>query len=328
MSLGQRALARGPRSPRSLVAEGGRALSSTCMGWRVVALALVLGCIGSSPSQASASTDPDLAAIGELAQEAQTRFETADYAGAIDLWTEAYAALPQESEYAQQRSVLVYQIAQACVEAYALDPQVLYLRKAERLYSAYQETIDPSDTETLAEVESTLVELREKIAAVEPEPSTQAPPAAETGERAPVEDRSIGDEGDGSPSTPVDPPAAAQEGRGLRITGAVLLGLGAASLGAMTYGLVWGARVDERGEAAMAAGESDVEVFRGLLSEGTTANRLAIGAGAAGAVAAVTGATLLGLGLRKRRARGGERDIAWAPLGLPRGAGIALGGRF
>ncbi len=88
------------------------------MGWRLVAVALVFGGVVSTPARASARAEPDLAAIGELAQEAQTRFETADYAGAIDLWTEAYAALPQDSEYAQQRSVLVYQIAQACVEAY------------------------------------------------------------------------------------------------------------------------------------------------------------------------------------------------------------------
>lgn len=308
------------------------------MWWRnlAVGVALGLGCITATPALAQRSAEPDLAAIGELAQEAQTRFETADYAGAIDLWTEAYAALPQESEYAQQRSVLVYQIAQACVEAYALDPQALYLRKAERLYISYQETIDPSDTETLAEVESTIADLRAKIAAVDPDPATEDAPkdprAGEAQVEDPVEDQSIGDEGDGSATTSEvpsgEPSAERSGGRGLTIAGAVLVGLGAASLGAMTYGLVWGGRVDDRGDAAKAAGETDAEVYRGLLSEGTTANRLAIGAGAAGAVAIATGATLLGVGLGKRRTRSSDRDIAWAPVGVARGGGLALRLRF
>ncbi len=311
------------------------ALSWEPMWWRnlAVGVALGLGCITATPALAQRSAEPDLAAIGELAQEAQTRFETADYAGAIDLWTEAYAALPQESEYAQQRSVLVYQIAQACVEAYALDPQVLYLRKAERLYTSYQETIDPSDAETLAEVESTIAELRAKIAVVDPDPETEGDPKPDPGAgEAQVEDQSIGDEGDGSATTSEvpsgEPSAGRSDGRGLTIAGAVLVGLGAASLGAMTYGLVWGGRVDDRGDAAKAAGETDAEVYRGLLSEGTTANRLAIGAGVAGAVAVATGATLLGVGLGKRRTRSSERDIAWAPLGVARGGGLALRLRF
>ena len=189
------------------------------------------------------------------------------------------------------------------------------------------ETAD--DAVPLPEAGSTLVELPAKSAAVEPDPRPLDTPAQDpsTGE-AQVEDQSIGDEGDGSPSTPGESSAERASGRGLTITGAVLVGLGAASLGVMTYGLFWGARVDERGDAAKAAGQTDVEVYRGLLSEGTSADRLAIGAGAAGALAVVTGATLLGLGLRRRRTRISDRDIAWAPLGVARGGGFALRVRF
>ncbi|MCA9657420.1 MAG: hypothetical protein KC486_03690 [Myxococcales bacterium] len=253
--------------------------------------------------------------IGELAQEAQTRFETADYAGAIDLWTKAYAALPEEPAYAQQRSVLVYQIAQASVEAYSLDPQVLYLRKAERLLTSYLETIDASDGETIAAVEDQLAELREKIAAASPEQEEEPEPAPDEvePEPEPVTEPAAADDGDARP------------GRALMISGGVLLGLGAASLGVATYGLVWGDRVDARGEAAKDAGNDDVDFYRGLLDEGTTANRLALGAGIAGAVLVGVGAGLLGVGAAKSRKR---RDVAWVPLGLVGGGGLQMNLRF
>ena len=255
-----------------------------------VALVLSLG----APPQAHGHAEPDLAAVGALAQEAQTLYDTADYAGAIDLWTEAFAALPEEPAYAQQRSVLVYQIAQASVEAYAMDPQVLYLRKAERLFTAYLETIEPTDTETRAEVEATIADLRRRIEEVE-ESSLPAgereTTANEEGDDAPgaVEDR--------APQEPARPPsstAAPGRGRAMTIAGAVVLGLGVASLAPMTYGLVWGEQVDKRGEAML--GEP-----KALLAEGNTANRLAIGAGVASAVAVIIGASLLGVGLSRRR---------------------------
>ncbi|HRI09721.1 MAG TPA: hypothetical protein PKW35_17990, partial [Nannocystaceae bacterium] len=112
---------------------------------------------------------------------------------------------------------------------------------------------------------------------------------------------------------------------GLAITGAVFLGVGAATLGAMAYGLAWGTRVDTRGEAAVAAGETDVQVFRDLLAEGTVANNLALGTGIASAVLVPTGAVLLGIGLSRRR---GASTTAFAPLPLRRGAGAAVSVAF
>jgi hypothetical protein len=290
------------------------------MGSRIVAvgLACALALTAAGPVAARGADEPDLAQIGELAQEAQTRFETADYAGAIDLWTKAYAALPEEPAYAQQRSVLVYQIAQASVEAYSLDPQVLYLRKAERLLTSYLETVDASDSETIAAVEGQLAELREKIAAASPEPepepeSGSEPEEVEATDLASAAEPAAAEDGDARP------------GRALMISGGVLIGLGAASLGAATYGLVWGERVDARGEAAKDAGNDDVDFYRGLLDEGTTANRLALGAGIAGAVLVGVGAGLLGVGAAKSRKR---RDVAWVPLGLVGGGGLQVNLRF
>src|SRR5687768_1890321 len=95
--------------------------------WLSAGLAAALAVLPAVPEVRAAApakaSDELNAKISALAQEAQTRFETADYAGAIELWTQAYAALPNEPAYDKRRNVLAYQIAQACVEAYELDPQ-------------------------------------------------------------------------------------------------------------------------------------------------------------------------------------------------------------
>ncbi len=284
---------------------------------RGISLALA-ATLAVTSARAAAAPAVDLKAVGELVQAGQTRFETADYAGAIELWTKAYSALPEEPAHAAQRGVLVYSIAQACVEAYSLDPQVLYLRKAERLLVSYQVSLDPADAETRAAVQAQIDDLRAKIAEatpvdapeVEPEPAPEPEPEPAA---APA-------------SQPAAAPAEApRRSRPLAITGAVFLGVGAATLGAMAYGLAWGTRVDTRGEAAVAAGETDVQVFRDLLAEGTVANNLALGTGIASAVLVPTGAVLLGIGLSRRR---GASTTAFAPLPLRRGAGAAVSVAF
>ena len=226
---------------------------------------------------------PDLAKIGDLVQEGQTRFETADYPGAIDLWTQAYSGLPAESAYAVQRGLLVYQIAQAYVEAYSLDPDLIYLRKAERLFTTYLETLREADVETTAEVRATIAELQRTIEATVAAAEEEEAAAAATAPPATPE-------AEAPAPAPVDAPPAPdpRAGRGLRIAGGVLIGLGGAGLGLMTYSLAWGARIDARGEAAVAAGEPDPEVFRELLRDGTLANKMALGSGiAAGAAVAL-----------------------------------------
>jgi len=298
------------------------------MRCRFVGIAVVLTLAAGAPASADARVQPDLNAIGALAQEAQTRYDTADYAGAVALWTEAYAALPEEPAYAQQRSALVYQIAQASVEAYEMDPQASHLRRAERLFCSYLETIDPSDSETVAELEVTLADLREKIAAVEPDSPVQPEGGAVETTPAP-EDAVELETPEVVPETSPSGPSTEDRsgGRGLTIAGGVVLGLGVAGLGAMTYGLVWGGNVDERGDAAMDA-SADAQEFIELREEGETANRLALGAGIASGIAVAVGASLLGVGLRRRRtsrlARGGQ----WAPLGWVGGGGVSWSLRF
>ncbi|MBZ5712931.1 hypothetical protein [Nannocystis pusilla] len=302
--------------------------------WWSAGLAAVLA---SSPGIAEVRAAPAKgkdelnAKISGLAQEAQTRFETADFAGAIELWTQAYAALPDEPAYEKRRNVLAYQIAQACVEAYALDPQLVYLRKAERLFDNYLKTISAKDKVTTAKVQGTLDELREKIRAAEEREAAEKQAAAEAaGQKNPESESEPaaqkGDEAGDAEDRRATAEREAKKSRRLTIAGGALTGAGAIVLGVMAYGLAQGARADRDGQAAKADGVTDPAVYRDLLDQGMAANRLAIATAVVGGVLVVTGIGLLGAGAAgQQRAR---RELGLAPTWLRGGAGLVLQGRF
>jgi hypothetical protein len=281
---------------------------------------------------AKPKADDPLAKAGALAQDAQTRFETADYSGAIDLWTQAYAALPDEPAYAGQRSVLAYQIAQACVEAYAIDPNLLYLRKAERLFQSYRETIDPADKETAEDVQKTLDDLRSKIAEAEARAAAsgdakQAEFEAAERERAEQAAREAAERQRREEAEAAKRRAGAEREarryKGLTLAGAGVAAWGAASLGVMAFGLARGASVDRQGEEAVAAdGAPDQAQLQELLDKGNTANKIAIAFGAVGGALIVTGVGLVAAGTAGyNRAK---RDLAVAPGWLPGGGSVSL----
>jgi hypothetical protein len=302
-----------------------------CLAAGLAAALAVAPAIPEARAAAPAKGSEELnARISALAQEAQTRFETADYAGAIELWTQAYAALPNEPAYDKRRNVLAYQIAQACVEAYTLDPQLVYLRKAERLFDNYLKTISAKDKTTTAKVQGTLDELREKIRVAE-EREAEKQSAAEAGESGggDAEARLAAEKASQARDAEARRAAAEREAkrsRRLTIAGGALTGVGAIALGVMAYGLARGARVDRDGEAAKADGVTDPAVYRDLLAQGTAANTLAIATAVVGGVLVVTGIGLLGAGAAgQQRAR---RELGLAPTWLRGGAGLVLQGRF
>lgn len=272
------------------------------------------------------------AKISALAQEAQTRYETADFAGAIELWTQAYAALPDEPAYDKRRNVLAYQIAQACVEAYALDPQLVYLRKAERLFDNYLKTLGARDKGTIGKVQGTLEDLRAKIQAAEEQEAAEKQAAAERQAAAEAAAREAeaqaereGPEDEVRDEARESAEDAARRARRLMIAGGVLSGLGVALLGVMGYGLARGAQVDRDGQAAKAEGVRDPAIYQDLLRQGLTANRLAIASAAVGGALLITGIGLLGAGGAGHRR---SRELGVAPTWLRGGAGLVLQGRF
>lgn len=293
---------------------------------------LILALALPPPAHAAPAGDAPLEQVSALVEAGQTRFDTADFAGAIELWTQAYAALPDDPTYGKRRNVLAYQIARACAEAYTLDPQLIYLRKAERLFENYLATIDPSDETTITRVEATLAELREKIRVAEAADTATTDTAREQAEAAAAAARKQQEEKDAAAArreADARRSAAqreAQKARRLVITGAAVTGGGAALLGVMAYGLSWGARVDRDGSQAMTDGVTDPTRYQDLRDQGYTANRLATATAAIGGALVIVGVGLLAGGLvGKRRAR---RQLGLAPTWYRGGAGLGLSGRF
>jgi hypothetical protein len=284
---------------------------------------------------AAAPTQPGpLQRVGELATSAQARYETADFAGAIELWTQAYDLLPDAPEYVSQRSVLAYQIAQACVEAHAIDPKLAYLRKAEKLFSGYLQSVDAQDAETVADIEGRLKDIRAKIADVDRLEAERL-----ERERQEAERRNAAAEAAKKPDPAIEKARLAElaarrqaaerdakRWHKISVAGGVTLGLGASMLVVMGVGLGRGAKIDDQGDEAIATGTPDSNELQDLLGKGVTANRLAIATGILGGVLAITGAALVGTGVvRERRAR---KNLALAPIWLPGGAGVHFAARF
>lgn len=128
--------------------------------------------------------DPAVAEARTLYEEGKAKFDTFDYEGAVDLWTKAFAKLP-ESE-AAVRNAMVYNIATAQEKAYELDKDVQHLRQAVLLLEQYvknYKVLYKRTDETKAEVdkaEARIATLKERIARAERGEDTTAPPPTGT----------------------------------------------------------------------------------------------------------------------------------------------------
>lgn len=107
-----------------------------------------------TPATAAETEDPAMAESRRLYERGKARFDTFDYAGAVDLWTQAYAKLPADE--ASVRNSMVYNIATAQEKAFEIDENVGHLRQAVKLletYIANYKALYPANEETRAEVE-------------------------------------------------------------------------------------------------------------------------------------------------------------------------------
>jgi hypothetical protein len=246
----------------------------------------------------------------ELYQQGRGKFDTADYVAAVELWTEAYTALPTSADYVTIKVLLLYDIATAQERAYEVDHEPSHLRQARILLESFEASIGEIYASAVdAEAERTRV--RERLARLDAKleshgaaaaPGNPPPPAAE-----PAQHRSA-DRG----------PTAAR-GRGQRVAGAVLLGAGGAGLGLMAAGLAMGRAAND----VSGLDPDDLDARREQFDRGRTGNALAWAGGVAGGAALVVGTVLLGTGMHAR-----ARRLAWAPVGGRDMAGFTLRGRF
>jgi hypothetical protein len=296
-----------------IAARGRRGLLCSSLA---VILAVGVAWPSAVPAAEPVAGAADVDEARRLYDDGRARFDTLDYAGAIELWTKAYALLPEGEQTRAVRNDLVYNIATAQEKAYELDGDPTHLRQArgllDRYLTAFTEMYEPTP-ETRAEVEKVnarIAELDAKLAeagaATEPVP-TPGPvmdPAARAREDARWRQQEI------KRLLREDPELSRQYrgGTGMVAGGSVALGLGGVSgMVALMFLL---ARATEEAIDPVTGEETEPERSR------ATVGAIVSGVLAAGLVTG--GAVLLGVGVgRRRRAKRAARErVALRPWGL------------
>jgi hypothetical protein len=161
---------------------------------RALAAILAASVLGAAPHANAARVEPPSEEARRLYDEGRARFETLDYRGAIDLWTQAYAMVPSTDDNHVIRTNLVYNIAAAQEKWFDLDGDVTHLRQArgllERYLDGYKKVHAPTPA-ARAEVEQVnkrLSQIDARIQASQAVPGAGTPAPATAPVPAPVVD--------------------------------------------------------------------------------------------------------------------------------------------
>ncbi len=295
--------------PTAILVAMRRIVVTIALGSVVIPGRVLAAPAATPPAAEAPSSDPAIDRARDLYREGEDRFATADYLKAIELWTEAFESVPDTTDAARVKALLIYNLATAHEKAFEITGDISHLRQAKVLmesYAADLATLVPDETAAAEERARLTERLNGIVAAIESHERERARERkARGGSAAPTTDRGA------------DP----RRSKVLVGTGAGLLGLGVAGLAVMTGGLVMGRRANDISGLA----PEDIAGRRDRFDRGRVGNGMAIGGGVAGGVLLVTGAVLLGVGLAGRKA---DARTAWAPLLGPRTAGLAVAGRF
>lgn len=265
------------------------------------------GAADEAPAEEEIGGEPAVEEAKSLFNEGAGKFETADYAGAIELWTKAYSIVPNRPEYAPIKAKLIANLASAQERAYAVDAETSHLNQAKILLESYREVIDDIYTSTI-EREKELAWVTERLQKIDDELQAVADREEAQRRKAEQDDRRLA------------------PGQGLMISGGVLTGLGAAGLGLMVGGMVMGQGANDISDIP----SNDFTAREARFDRGRTGNLLAIVGGAGGAVLIGTGVALLVVGLKKKKEAGGEEaaQARVVPNFGPDRVGVGLVGRF
>lgn len=253
-----------------------------------------------------------------LFDEGATKFETADYIGAIELWTEAFGLVPNVPENAAIKARLIANIAAAQERAYSVDKQVSHLNQAKILIERYRSELENIYVDEL-EREKELAWVTERLAKIDTELEVVA--EREAAEKAAAE-QAAAEQAAAEQAEQTEPPPP---GRGLVIGGSVLAGVGVAGLGVMVGGMLIGSSNDDISDLPT----NDLDTRADRFRMGRLGNALAIAGGVGGGVLLGVGIALLAVGLKKNR--GAQQDTAkltLVPTFDATQAGLGLVGRF
>lgn len=248
----------------------------------------------------------------EVFDRAATQYQTSDYAGAVESYTEAYR-LSSEIDDAELRgsvqAAILYNLARAHSKAYLLDKKPEHLRQQVDLLDKYlAQTADLKDQQ---DARALLAEAQAELEAIEAARAEEEEERSEPAREEPVVNTNFGAE----PSSATDD--AEPKGRGLEIAGYVLIGLGVGSGGAAVTGALLTASAQDEHIAGPTLADRNAAESKGALGNG-----LIVGGSVAAGVLITTGIALALTG-RKRKRR--ATPTAWVS---PNTAGLSIGGRF
>jgi hypothetical protein len=289
----------------------------------LTATSLVLGlqveARAAPPEQAPAEApESDTAKAESIFRRGQTQYETADYVGAIELWTEAYGLVQSTPENAAIKALLIFNLAQAHVKAFELDEDAMHLKMARSLLDSYRTSLEilyedstaRADEQTkvdekLAEIAKKLDEVEAAKPAPEPEPEPEPKPAVD-----------------------VPPPTRPNPGNPLLFAGVGVAVLGVATGGiAMTLGGVMAGKANDISDLD----PLDLAAREEQFARGSRGNALLITGGVIAGVLIPTGIALIVAGSRRNAEaqRGARARVPSLAPGFGRGqAGLILSGRF
>jgi tetratricopeptide (TPR) repeat protein len=255
---------------------------------------------------ADEDSDPESVAKARFT-EGKVLLETSAYLDSLEAFREAYAAAQSIEDEERRDWVLQslrYYLADAHFRSYGVDGQKAHLATSrdllERVLNTYPEEEDA--TALLANVTKALAkhtdeaEMAEETASVfllpdaKPKAVSRPPRASEPGSAAPV----------------AEPPELDQPRNAHLAWGIAATTVGAIGLGVMGAGIGIGNAAERDYLTASTSEQGALDV------QGRAGNTLAIAGGVAGGLSLVTGAVLIGVGVKKKRAS----RLSLAPAGF------------
>lgn len=242
--------------------------------------------------------DPTAQEVKDLFDQAAVQYDTAEYKGAVRLFTEAYrrsADIPDKELRELVQAAIFFNLARAHSKTYRLDKDPEHLLQAEDLLTKYLgQTADLADKQ---DAEQFLSETRQELARLEALAQAEAEAAAA--------------------SQPAQDPEDLPTGRGLIGTGATFLTLGILGGGTAIAGAVLTSQANQRYVDGPTREDRDDAVDRGNLG-----NTMILAGSISAGVLITSGIIMTAVGAKRR---GRLRSMAWA---TPEGAGLTLTGRF